>query len=249
MNNIQFYNSFYFFECNFKRSHHTDNSRGTKCHHIGYIKSGEAEFHAGDKIYKFSSGDVFYTPTGCKYHSYWAGDCICYDSYAFSLFPLSSGEEFDIQKLNMTKKAWDALHALSANKSLGCASVAMLYTLLSEVIPAMTPKEKDAQSAALSRALAFLREDISLDVPKLAKKMGMSLSALYALFKDKLDSTPITEKNRIRTEMAKELLINTDLSVEEISAKLGFSTAAYFRKILHTFYGKTPRQIRKEQHF
>ena len=190
---------------------------------------------------------MFYTPTGCKYHSYWAGDCICYDSYAFSVFPIENGEDFDIQKLNMTKKAWDALTVLTQNKAVCCSSVASLYTLLGEVLPNMISKEKDTQNLAVSRALAYLREDITLDVPGLARKMGMSLSAIYALFKEKLSSTPITEKNRIRTEMAKELLVNTDMSVEEISSKLGFSSAAYFRKILNSFCGKTPREIRNSQ--
>ena len=44
MNNIQLCKSFYFFECNFKRYHHTDNSNGTACHHIGYIKTVLPDF-------------------------------------------------------------------------------------------------------------------------------------------------------------------------------------------------------------
>ena len=245
MNNIQFSKSFYFFECNFKRAHHTDNSRGTACHHIGYIKSGSAIFESQGKIYTFSSGDVFYTPTGCKYHSYWEGECICYDSYAFSVFPSRSTEEYGIQKLSMTHSAWEFLKKLTENKTVSCKSVGLLYMLIDEVLPAMTPTVKDERSIAAARALALLKEDTSLDVPTLSQKMGMSVSALYLLFSEQLSSTPITEKNRIRTDKAVEMLINTDMSVEEISARLGFSSAAYFRKVLHTFYGKTPRQIRK----
>ena len=245
MDNIQFYKSFYFFECNFRRSHHTDNSHGTACHHIGYIKSGSAIFDCGGKIYKFSSGDVFYTPMGCKYHSYWSGECICYDSYAFTVFPMQNDHVFDVQKLEMNDRANELLLALSENKKVDAKSVGLLYMLLGEVLPHMTPAKKSGQSALISRALEYLKNDYSLDVPALAKKMNMSESALYLLFQTRLNSTPITEKNRLRTEAAIEMLQNTDLAVEEISERLSFSSAAYFRKVLHAFCGKTPREIRK----
>lgn len=244
MNNIQFSKSFYFFECNFKRSHHTDNSRGTSCHHIGAIKSGSATFDVGGEIFTFTAGDVFYTPPSCKYHSYWTGEKICYDSYAFTVFP-NSAEEYGVQKLCMSDRAREILASLSAHKTVDCTSVGLLYMLLGEVLPKMTPTVRDEKSLAVSRALAFLREDQTLSVPELSQKMGMSVSALYALFSEELHSTPIAEKNRIRTETAIEMLQNTDMSVEEISARLNFSSAAYFRKVLATFCGKTPREIRK----
>ena len=249
MNNIQFSKGFYFFGCNFRIKHHTDNSQGTNVHHIGYIKSGSAIFDCGGKIYEFSSGDVFYTPMGCKYHSYWSGECICYDSYAFSVFPMQNEDVFEIQKLKMNEHAKELLLSLSAHKCVDATSVGLLYLLLGEVLPEMIPTKKSGQSVLISRALAYLRNDYSLDVPSLAKKMNMSESALYLLFQTQINSTPITEKNKIRTEAAIEMLQNTDLAVEEISERLAFSSAAYFRKVLHAFCGKTPRQIRKNDTF
>lgn len=245
MNNIQFSKSFYFFECNFKRSHHTDNSQGTKCHHIGVVKSGSVTFDVGGEIFTFTAGDVFYTPPACKYHSYWTSESICYDSYAFTVFPNPRGEEYGVQKLHMTDRAREILSSLSENKSVDCTSVGLLYMLLGEVLPKMTPTVRDEKSLAAARALALLREDTTLSVPELSRKTGMSVSALYALFSEHLHSTPITEKNRMRAKTAVEMLQNTDMSVEEISAALNFSSAAYFRKVLATFYGKTPREIRK----
>lgn len=245
MDNIQFYKSFYFFECNFRRTHHTDNSSGTACHHIGYIKSGSAVFDVEGKVYEFNEGDVFYTPPGCKYHSYWTGERICYDSYAFYTFPQDVSESYGIQRLNVGEKAMEYLDTLSNNKEVNCFSVGLLYMFLSQVLVHMTPTMRDEKNLAAARALAFLRDDITLSVPELSKKMGMSISALYMLFANELSSTPITEKNRIRCEKAVEMLINTDLSVDDISGRLDFSSASYFRKVLNSFYGKTPKEIRK----
>ena len=245
MDNIQFFNSFYFSEFRFKRQHHTDNSAGTLCHHIGYIKSGKACFDVSGTLHEFNEGDVFYTPPGCKYHSYWEGENIIYDSYAFYTFPAKHNTEYGIQKLQLCGDAWDTLSRLSANKDINCRSVGLLYELLWSVLPKMTPTMRDLGREMLSAARRYMRENINCSVPELAKHLGISQSGLYALFREKANSTPITEKNRIRIELATNLLATTDMSVEEISSRLGFSSAAYFRKVLNAFCGKTPREMRK----
>lgn len=247
MDNIQFYNSFYFFECEFQKYHHTDNSAGTSCHHIGYIKSGKATFYVGDTVHEFNTGDVFYTPPGCKYHSYWEGDIIKYDSYAFYTFPSRRGEEYGAQKLIMSDEAYEILERLTADKNVSCRSVGLLYELLYEVLPHMVPTVRDIQRETVARARAYMRRNIDCSVPELSRYLGMSESAVYTLFREKISSTPIAEKNRIRTELAIELLSTTDLSVEQISERLGFSSAAYFRKVLRAFCDKTPRELRKKE--
>ncbi len=246
MDNIQFCKSFYFVTFNFKHRHHTDNSAGTLCHHIGYIKSGRAIFDVGGTVYEFEAGDVFYTPPGCHYHSYWEGESICYDSYAFHTFPEQHGAEYGVQKLQMNAHATKLLQKLDVDKDVSCKSVGLLYEMLYEVLPKMTPTVRDERKELLSRARACMREHIECTVPDLAKELGISESGLYAIFREN-GTTPITEKNRIRTEKAVELLETTDLSVEEISSRLFFSSAAYFRKVLFAFYGKTPREMRKNK--
>ncbi|MBE6679874.1 MAG: AraC family transcriptional regulator [Ruminococcaceae bacterium] len=247
MDNIQFCNSFYFATFNFKNRHHTDNSVGTLCHHIGYIKSGSAAFDVEGTVYTFTAGDVFYTPPGCRYHSYWEGENICYDSYAFYNFVQHHNTSYGVQKLVMSSHAWELLAALSENKQINCRTVGLLFEMLYEVLPHMTPTVRDQSREMLSRARAYMRANIDCTVPTIARHLGISESALYTLFREKGNTTPITEKNRIRTEMAVELLQTTDLSVEEISSRLSFSSAAYFRKVLFAFFGKTPREMRKNK--
>ena len=46
-------------------------------------------------------------------------------------------------------------------------------------------------------------------------------------------------------DYAGNLLTTTDASVQEISDRLGFSSGSYFRKVLRSYTGKTPGQIRK----
>ena len=84
-----------------------------------------------------------------------------------------------------------------------------------------------------------------LSVPALARHCHMSESGLYAAFREIKGCTPIEMWHRVQSERAVELLLSTDLSIEEICAKLGFCSASYFRKVLRVTTGKTPREIRK----
>ncbi len=63
---------------------------------------------------------------------------------------------------------------------------------------------------------------------------------LYAAFQAAVGRTPIQIKHKILVEEAVDLLTATDLSVEAVSSFLGFSSTAYFRKILRRETGKTP---------
>lgn len=245
MDNIQFSKSFGFFNFRFKRSHHTDASAGTVCHHIGWIREGRATFDVQGKIYEFTAGDVFYTPSGCRYHSYWSGERINYDAYAFHYFPDSTGADYGVQKFEMTDEAWALLTALSADKRVSVATVGNFYRFLGAVLPQMTPTAHDPRRETVAAAREYIRTHTDFSARELSRHLGISESGLYALFRETLGRTPVEEKNRLRIERAVELLTTTDRSVESIAERLGFSSAAYFRKVLRAETGKTPRDIRK----
>ena len=55
--------------------------------------------------------------------------------------------------------------------------------------------------------------------------------------------------DEVQFSKAVELLITTDMQVEEISSLLNFSSTSYFRKVLYKHTGKTPREIRRTSPF
>lgn len=83
---------------------------------------------------------------------------------------------------------------------------------------------------------------------QVASYCGVSQTALYNAFRQQLGITPNGMRQGILCEAARELLVTTGLSVEEISSRLGFSSSSYFRKVLFQHTGKTPLAIRKENH-
>ncbi len=249
MNNITFFKSFSFRCFSFSRFHHTDAAKGTVCHHIGYIKAGRADFVTEGMTYSFSCGDVFYTPPGCRYHSYWYGsDSILYDSYAFTYLPSRQNVFYKPQRLELSAEARINLRRLSENKEVGCASVGLLYSILGECLPNMeTVGDRHSKSAVIDRARAYICAHPRFTMRELAAHCHISESGLYAAFRAVAGRTPVEEKHRIQIEKAVLLLSTTDLSVEEISFRVGFSSPAYFRRILKEERGVTPREIRRAE--
>ena len=244
MDNIQFSKTFSFRNFVFHRSHHTDNSAGTLCHHVGRIHAGEVTFDVGGKLYHFSAGDVFYTPPGCRYHSYWSGEDICYDSFAFHLFP-DRGNLYAVQRIEADAAANAWLDAAMEEKRITPTSVGNLYAFLGAVLPTMTLADADPRRDLVAKAREYMRAHADFSARELSRHLGISESGLYALFRETLGRTPVEEKNRMRIATAVELLTTTDRSVESVAEELGFSSAAYFRKVLRAVRGVTPRELRK----
>ncbi|MBR5539729.1 MAG: helix-turn-helix transcriptional regulator [Clostridia bacterium] len=244
MDNVQFSKSFGFNSYSFKQNRHTDNSGGTRSHHIGVIKKGSAVFVVGDKRYEFGEGDVFYTPIGCRYHSYWSGEQIEYDSYAFRNFICEADNEYGVQKLKLTEVALHALSELDKNREVSSKSVGLLYILLGEALPFMQPTVRDSRREVFLLAQSFIRDNVVFSAKSLARHLRISESGMYALFAQ-FGTTPVNEKHKIRCEQARELLLTTDKTIDEISGMLGFSSAAYFRKVFLKEFGNTPSEMRK----
>ena len=53
--------------------------------------------------------------------------------------------------------------------------------------------------------------------------------------------------NLKKTQKACEYLNYTDLSIKEISYKIGFDDPLYFSRIFKNFMGKSPRNYKKDQ--
>ena len=246
MNDIIFFKSFAFFSHSFKRYHYTDMKKGTTCHHIGYLKHGRAEFYSGGEKYEFSRGDIFFIPCGCKYESYWYGEEIIFDSYAFTYIPSNETCTYKLQKFTVSEKARQYADLLSDNKQVSGKSVGLLYLFLHEVLPfaQKNTSDKKAELVACARRYMLLHNEYS--IADVARHCRVSESAIYAAFREKEGHTPIHEKHKIQTEKAIRLIVTTDMPIEEISEKLGFSSASYMRKIIRAQTGKTPREMRRE---
>ncbi|MBQ9085790.1 MAG: helix-turn-helix transcriptional regulator [Clostridia bacterium] len=205
---------------------------------------------SGEEIF-LNPGDVFYLPLGLRYRSYWCIDSdgrVEWDSYAFTEIPAANDPKYTMQILKPDGEAVRYLDQLSLDQTVSPTSIGLLYLFLGRVMTKMTEDHLDPKESLLAKAKRFIVSHPQFTVPELARHCGVSESGIYSLFHSYAGMTPIEMKNQIKVEKAIQLLSSTDMSIEEISTQLQFSSSAYFRKIVKAQTGKTPTKIRKEHY-
>lgn len=97
-------------------------------------------------------------------------------------------------------------------------------------------------------ALEYMRTHDCYDVEDLAKYCSMSVTRFHVAFHEITGTTPLKKKHELQAFKAEMLMRSTDLPIEEIVQRVGFTDADHFRKIFKRQYNnKTPRTIRKER--
>lgn len=252
MDHTLFVNSFRNRTLCFRQCRHTDNSAGIACHFIGYMRRGSGVIRtlAGEEL-RVEAGDAFYLPMGLCYHSYWTPDvsgAVEWNSFGFVYIPTQGEGQRTMQRITLSTEGLALVERLAAQPRVSPLSVGLLYLLLDEIWPQLHTENGDGHAALLARAVHYMRDHLLCKIGDVARYCGMSESGFYAFFRERAGCTPVDMKNRLKVERAIELLTATDRSVEEISAQLGFCSAAYFRKVIKAKTGKSPTELRREQY-
>ena len=100
-------------------------------------------------------------------------------------------------------------------------------------------------SAVVQRMEQNLEEPISPGV--LARDVGMSTRQLERLFRRYLDRSPKRYYMELRLQKARNLLMQTDMTVIEVALACGFTSPSHFSKCYRAHYGTTPYRERGAQ--
>ena len=248
MNDAVFLNNFIFNEFRFPKTRVTDNSHGVSHHFLGCIKHGRGLIVSKDRRLELETGDLFYIPKGLQYRSSWIAEDgeIWFDSIGFSYFPSQSPNGYILQKIPPEEEILQAYSPLSQDKAIHAASIGQLYTLLGKLEQVMVKAPVSRMDAVLEHLTEQMHRDPELAIADYAAGCGVSEALLYLYVKRALQKTPNALRQEVKCQKAIQLLQTTSLSVEEIGARCGFSSASYFRKVLAAVVGKTPSEIRRE---
>ncbi len=97
-------------------------------------------------------------------------------------------------------------------------------------------------SACINYIYAHLNERITIN--DLTEHTGTSSTFLSRAFQEETGSSINEYIRNQKIRMAEDLLINTDLSILEISCQLSFSTQSHFIQAFKKITGTTPKQFR-----
>lgn len=89
-----------------------------------------------------------------------------------------------------------------------------------------------------------LREPFQLSV--MADRAGMSERQFSRRFKAATAQTPLEYQQQLRCSTARDLLQQTNLSIADIGAAVGFSDSSYFIRLFRRLSGQTPGEFRQK---
>jgi len=108
--------------------------------------------------------------------------------------------------------------------------------------------QKNGDTASyVKKACAYVQEHYPspLSVEGIAAELSLNPNYLIRLFKSEIGITPARYILDTRLLRARDQLLQTERSVQEIALSVGFSNTSYFIKRFHQRFGDSPRNYRR----
>ena len=103
----------------------------------------------------------------------------------------------------------------------------------------------DREKAMVLRILAQIEQHVQINLSETAQELGMDVSALSRLFRKHTGCTFTELLHTARFNRAIVLLRDTDLSVADIAATVGYENTGFFYRRFAQRYGCTPAEYRR----
>jgi AraC-like DNA-binding protein len=101
-------------------------------------------------------------------------------------------------------------------------------------------------ASALRKAERFIWENYTrkISLQEIASASGLSAPYFSTIFKEEMGENLSSYLNRLRVEKASHMLMETDLSLNEIASSCGFEDQSWFSKIFKSFTSVSPGKYR-----
>ncbi|MBQ7695087.1 MAG: helix-turn-helix domain-containing protein [Lentisphaeria bacterium] len=131
-----------------------------------------------------------------------------------------------------------------------CRKLGLFMVLLSLLTDAAGPVSGEGSGFPvldIPKLTAYMKNNFQRPVylEELSRLASVSNATLMRHFRASFGCTPMEYLRRLRLRHAAELLLNSSLSVKEISDMSGFAAQAYFFRAFRRSYGVSPAEFRK----
>lgn len=210
-----------------------------------YVKQGGSRYFTEGSSFKISEGEILFIPIGGTYISYWDDRPSELVGFHFSM-PNDFEKRFLVQKLvGMPELAEDFYTAVS-DTSPNFYSYELFYKIFGKIWQKLISVERHIDPRIRPALdLLELSPEHPLQVGDLARLCNMSESHFFLCFRNSMGRSPMDYRTHLLILRAEQLLLTTELSITEISDRLGFGSETYFRRIFKSQVGVSPREYRK----
>ena len=152
----------------------------------------------------------------------------------------------------------DATEIYNIFSLTSCQSLDDLNNLLQRLCDAIITAEKaqDGESAeekgdpVIEQVASYMRDhyaDPELSISAIAEAFEMPMARLSLAFKDIMRMSPLEFLTMLRVERSKELLAQTDMSIKDLAASVGYYDVSSFIRRFKQMTGVTPLQYRRSK--
>lgn len=155
------------------------------------------------------------------------------------------GDDFAIE--NLMENMISSMNNEEENSdTLTQYSMGLVFLYLMKHVDDLTTNySQNAQDVILQSLLNYIHTSYqTASLTKFAEDFNQSVSVLSKLVKQSTGNTFQEILQRIRFKKATELLIGTDMSIEEIAMAVGYENKSYFYRQFKERYGMTPRRYK-----
>lgn len=251
----------------YPRAHHHYRLRkkGAKQYIFIYCTKGKGEIRINDTTTQISPNQFFILPKNIK-HEYRADEKDPWSIYWFhfngslasKLYNRYVSTSTDLRNIPFSTENIDTFNKIfnlfdnnNREHDLEYANLSAL-NFISSFIYYNSEEQMDLGQdnnvidAIKEYLLSDLQKNYTLD--DIAEKFNYSKSYLHTKFKKRTGYSIIVFLNLKKVQKACEYLIYTDLSIKEISFKVGFDDPLYFSRIFKKYMGKSPRKYKNSWH-
>jgi AraC-like DNA-binding protein/ligand-binding sensor protein len=139
------------------------------------------------------------------------------------------------------------LKRIQETKNIG-ELTAVLNTIVERTAGQIFSFQGIRHASVLRRAERYIWENYTrkISLQEIARASGLSAPYFSTVFKEEMGENLSNYLNRLRVEKAAAMLIETDLSLGEISGSCGFEDQSWFSKIFKYYAGISPGKFREK---
>ncbi len=222
-----------------------------------YIAKGKEHFYLDNEIVADEGSFIFFRPFEKQEHIHMESKTgefyyVHFNAPAdFDLFGFKSSVVYNIKPSVKVRDIFEEIISELQTKqpAYEVLCVSKLFNIISLLIR-KTEKESAAQGRYFDK-ISFVIQKMNKEYEKnytldeYAKMCNMSKFHFLRIFKDITGASPLEYRNKIRLDHAKELLVDTNIPINEIGRSVGYSSDAYFCDAFKTKIGISPSQYRK----
>ena len=111
-------------------------------------------------------------------------------------------------------------------------------------------RKYDKTNRMFSQTVTYILQNLTdpqLSVKAAAEFAGMSETHLRRIFKATVNTSPVRYITFLRLEKAKNMLVNSNYSIEEIAVSVGIPDPYYFSRLFKREIGASPSQYRTKK--